>query len=100
MKLPGSDRFEREYGCTEAEWRAWMPAATQGLPRQVEGDRGLCIAFGEGALHLQWQPLAPRVIALLRVPRLRVQFHFDDVPPEVRDRFLHAFDRHLQRGGG
>lgn len=100
MKPPEADRFEREYGCTEAEWRAWMPAATQGWRRHADGDRGLRVDLGEGALHLRWEPLPPRVIALLRLPRLRVVFRFEQVPPALRAQFMRAFDLHLQRGGG
>jgi hypothetical protein len=95
-----ADRFEREYGCTEQEWRRWMPRATHGHACTETGAQALRVAIGGGALGLHWQMLPPRVIALVRLPRLRVQFHFDGVAADERARFLQRFDLHLQRGGG
>jgi hypothetical protein len=94
------DRFEREYGCTEAEWLAWMPDATQGHPCSAPAPGALCVRLGAGALNLRWQVLAPRVIALVRLPRLRVHFEFTGVPPAERRAFMRLFDLHLLRGGG
>jgi len=94
------ERFEREYGCTEREWRGWMPAATGGRPCLEDGPSALLVPIGPGWLRLGWQALPPRAIALLRLPRLAVQFAFDDVPLAERREFLRRFDLHLQRGGG
>lgn len=96
---PGT-RFEREYGCSEAEWLGWMPGATQGHPCIWPGPRHLRVALGAGALHLRWEPLPPRAIALVRLPRLAVAFEFVEVPEVERLQFLRLFDLHLQRGGG
>lgn len=93
------ERFEREYGCTAHEWRRWMPAATGGHACTDDATT-LRVPIGEGALTLNWQPLPPRVIALMRLPRLAVQFEFDNVPLTDRREFLRRFDLHLQRGGG
>lgn len=94
------EQFAREYGCTEREWLGWMPGATGGLPMHAEGPHGLAVAIGPGRLRLTWQVLPPRAIALVRLPRLAVQFHFEGVPAEGRRQFLRRFDMHLQRGGG
>jgi hypothetical protein len=94
------DRFEREYGCTEQEWRRWMPRATHGHPCAETGAQALRVTIGRGALDLRWQALPPRVIALMRLPRLWVDFRFDGVSADERAQFLQRFDLHLQRGGG
>ncbi len=96
---PAGD-FEREYGCTEAEWLRWLPSAVHGHAYRSEADRHLRIDIGEGALQLTWNVLPPRRVALLSVPRLRVRFHFSGVDAVARTRFLRAFDLRLQRGGG
>jgi hypothetical protein len=94
------ERFEREYGCSEAEWRGWMPEATGGRPLSADGEHGLRVRIGEGELRLAWQVLPPRVIALVRLPRLAVSFAFEGVPLAERRAFLRHFDLRLQRGGG
>jgi hypothetical protein len=98
--LEEREHFEREYGCTEREWLAWMPGATGGHTLSAEGARSLRVAIGSGRLVLTWSALPPRVIALLRMPRLQVTFAFDGVTGEERRKFLRHFDMHLQRGGG
>ncbi|MBI5717729.1 MAG: hypothetical protein HZC37_08585 [Burkholderiales bacterium] len=110
MIVEERERFEREYGCTEAEWRGWMPAATGGHECVEDGPQALrvligaagCIGAGDppGHLRLQWRVLPPRVIALVRVPRLAVSFAFEGVPLAERREFLRRLDLHLQRGGG
>lgn len=94
------ERFEREYGCTEREWLGWMPGATGGCECLDDGPQALRVRLGDGCLRLRWQVLPPRVIALVRLPRLAVAFAFEDVPLERRREFLRRFDMHLQRGGG
>lgn len=95
-----AERFDREYGCTEAEWRGWMPRATHGHPYTEPRPGRLEVRIGEGALDLTWTVLSPRVIALVRLPRLAVSFTFREVEPEARRAFMRVFDLHLQRGGG
>jgi hypothetical protein len=97
---PPAERFDREYGCTEAEWRGWMPRATQGHPCTEVAPGRLEVRLDDGALDLAWTVLPPRVIALIRLPRLAVSFGFRNVGPEVRRAFMRVFDLHLQRGGG
>ena len=92
--------FEREYGCTEREWLAWMPGATGGAALSAEGAQSLRVPIGGGWLVLSWSALPPRVIALVRVPRLLVRFAFEGVAWAERRQFLRRFDMHLQRGGG
>ena len=94
------ERFEREYGCTETEWRRWLPEATGGHALAASDDHAVRGRIGSGELHLAWQALPPRAIALIRLPRLAVSFAFVGVPLAERREFLRRFDMHLQRGGG
>jgi hypothetical protein len=94
---PGS--FEREMGCTEAEWLMWLPAALGAVKWERKGAT-LLAHLGTGRLHLAWQALPERRIALIRLPRLSVAFRFDDVPEQERFNFMKRFDLYMQRGGG
>jgi hypothetical protein len=91
--------FEREVGCTEAEWLMWLPAAIGVRPWQQSG-RSIRVALDDGGLELLWHPLPPRQIALIRMPRLAVSFRFEGVADEVRHAFMKRFDLYMQRGGG
>lgn len=91
--------FRREMGCTEAELLMWLPGAVNGrpvtlLPRSAE------VAIDAGRLELAWRELPPRQIALLRMPRLAVSFHFEGVGEGERQAFMRYFDLYTQRGGG
>jgi len=92
--------FERDMGCTEAEWLGWMPAAVGGCAWRCDG-RQAVIELPPGELTLTWAPQPPRVIALLRLPVLRVKFEFSgDLDAGQRYAFMKRFDLHMQRGGG
>lgn len=95
-----SESFEREHGCTPAEWLGWLPGAIGDHAWQSSGDDGAHVAIGAGTLQMQWQALAPRQIALIRLPRLRVRYRFDAVATGERVRFMKHFDLYMQRGGG
>lgn len=94
--------FEREQGCTEAEWQRCLPGAvgphTLALP--APGRAVVTFAGGAGSLHLEWTVLPPRRIALLSVPRLAARFRFEGVPADARRAFMRYFDLYTQRGGG
>ncbi|HEX5633596.1 MAG TPA: hypothetical protein VFX50_10215 [Gemmatimonadales bacterium] len=99
--MPGDPpaRFEREMGCTEAEWLQWLPAAVGGRPLGLESGRAV-VRLEDGTLELRWRALPPRVIALLRIPRLQVAFAFEGVGGARRAEFMRHFDLFTQRGGG
>jgi len=59
--------FEREMGCTEAELRAWLPGASRQLPMAWRA-QGADVALDGGSAAIDWQPLAPRRIALIVLP--------------------------------
>ncbi len=93
------ERFERDMGTTEPEWLTALPRAL--------GDHAFELGAGQARVHidgghlqLQWHPLPPRVIALLRLQRLAVFFVFEGVEEEARQRFMKRFDLTMQRGGG
>jgi hypothetical protein len=93
--------FSREYGCTPAEWARWMrEAVTDGRAVDATPSGALEQAVGEGLLRIQWRALEPRVIALVRLPRLAVDFRFDGVTAAQRAGFMRRLDLLLQRGGG
>ena len=95
-----SEAFSREYGCTQDEWLRWMPEAVHGHAWAQPHTGSLQVLIGQGVLALDWQVLAPRVIALIRLPRMAVSFRFSAVSDEERTAFMKRFDLHLQRGGG
>lgn len=91
--------FERDVGCTEAEWLGWLPGACREHPLAVDG-RSAVIAIEGGRLLLDWSPLPPRRIARMTMPRLAVRFRFEGLDGAQRLRFMRYFDLHMQRGGG
>jgi len=93
------DRFERDYGCTEDDWRRWLPGAVRHQPWRA-GERSAEVDIAGGCLHLCWTPLPPRRIALIAMPVLKVAFRFDGVDAAARKGFMRYFDLYLQRGGG
>jgi len=90
------ERFERDMGTTEAEWLMRLPLAIGQQAWRREGS-GVVVVFDAGQqLQITWEVLAPRVIALMRTPRLWVRFAFEG----LRQRFMKRFDLTMQRGGG
>ncbi|MDP3823027.1 MAG: hypothetical protein Q8R33_16260 [Burkholderiales bacterium] len=99
MQSAYAARFEREMGCTEAEWLMWLPAAIGDNPWQRDGAAAL-VRIGGGLLRLEWRQGVPRVIALMRMPRLHVNFEFEGLDAKERFIFMKRFDLYMQRGGG
>ncbi len=100
MRKAFADAFERDQGCTETEWLRWLPEAVHGHAcSRPAGDRAT-VTIGAGTLTLRWRALPPRVIALIQLPRLHVEYRFEGVEPAERDAFMRTFDLYIQRGGG
>ena len=95
-----SESFSREYGCTQDEWLRWMPEAVHGHAWTQPQTDSLVVVIGSGTLHLEWKVLPPRSIALIRLPRMTVNFRFSGVNDDESIAFMKRFDLHLQRGGG
>lgn len=91
--------FTREMGCTEAEWLRLLPAAIgEHASRVVENQLNVTLASGK--LTVCWTTLSPRVIGLVRLPRLQVTFCFDGLSADERHAFMRRFDLYMHRGGG
>lgn len=93
------ETFERDMACTEAEWLAWLPRAVGAHPYQLIGSQAQ-VSLDDGRLQLGWRVEPPRVIALMRLPRLAVRFAFSGVSEDQRHAFMKRFDLYTQRGGG
>ena len=94
-----AERFEREMGCTEAEWLMWLPRAIGDNHWKLQ-PQSAGVRIGDGALGLKWQAGAPRVIGSVRIPVLKVSFRFAGLDDAERYLFMKRFDLYMQRGGG
>jgi hypothetical protein len=92
-------QFDREMGCTEAEWLGWLPAAMGNVPWQ-QNPNSAHTELGQGSLVITWRSGEPRRIALISMPRLLVKFCFEGLNDEQRYTFMKRFDLYMQRGGG
>jgi hypothetical protein len=90
----------RDHGLTEADWLATLPGAVGAHPLQRPAPDGAIIQIATGTLTLNWQVAPERRIALIRMPRLVVEYRFDGVAEADRAAFMRYFDLFMQRGGG
>ncbi len=94
-----AERFERDMGCTEADWLGWLPNAIGNHHWKLQA-QSAGVRIGDGALGLKWQVAPPRVIGLISIARLLVSFRFAGLDDAQRYRFMQRFDLYMQRGGG
>ena len=88
----------RDMATTEREFRSGLAFA---FPQGVTERDGLFrIEHAGAAMEIHTAPLPPRVIALLKLPRLDVRIRFTAGTPAQRTAMLARLDRALQRGGG
>ncbi len=99
MQLNYAELFDREMGCTQAEWLGWLPQAIGDHHYKLQA-QSAGVRIGDGALGLRWQVGAPRVIGLISIPRMLVNFRFAGVDAAQRYAFMKRFDLYMQRGGG
>ncbi len=99
MQASYDENFQRDMGCTEPEWLGWLPAAVGQHGWQRDGSTAR-VDIPPGNLRLRWQVQPPRVIALMRMPVLRVDFDFSGLDAAQRYIFMKRFDLYMQRGGG
>ena len=92
--------FSREQGFTAADWQRCLPGAVRGCPLDLTTPGQATVQIGNGSLLLHWQALAPRQIALMRMPRLAVRYQFDGLAGADRLAFMRYFDLFTLRGGG
>lgn len=109
MQMHYPAQFVRDMGCTERELRQWLKAAFPAhalsdadshtsISIHTEASEGL--PPEQGCLRLEWTVLPPRQIALIKIPRLQVQFVIEGLSDAARNRFMRRLDLFLQRGGG
>jgi hypothetical protein len=94
------ETFDREMGCTVAEWLMWLPAAMGDVPWTQQGDTLQAVLPAHGQLRIVWRTGEPRRIALFSLPRLHVSFAFTGLDDAQRYSFMKRFDLYMQRGGG
>ncbi len=99
MQSAYAEKFDREMGCTVAEWLRWLPDAVGDNHWKLQTSSA-GVRIGDGALGLKWQVGEPRVIGLVQIPRLLVSFRFAGLTDEERYTFMKRFDLYMQRGGG
>jgi hypothetical protein len=92
--------FAREQGYTAREWRRCLPGAARDHTVQWLGENAASITIGTGLLHMAWQQLPDRQIALMSMARLAVDYTFENVSDTDRHVFMRYFDLFMQRGGG
>ena len=97
---PPPEQFQRDHGCTLAEWLRWLPGAVAGHGLSLPTPDEAVVQIGPGELRLHWQVPPPRQIAGVRLPRLLVDYRFSGLDAEQRRQFLRYFDLYMQRGGG
>lgn len=95
------ERFSRDMSVTTAEWdRALQGGVGEHRLQADEAGAAVVHLRDGGRLLLHWQALPPLQIALMRMPRLRVDFAFEQVDAARRSAFMRHFDLYTQRGGG
>ncbi|MEO6351681.1 MAG: hypothetical protein ABIO19_13245 [Burkholderiaceae bacterium] len=93
----------REMGCSRSEFVRWLPGATRQAElhssRHGEQERHRIITPG-GTVVISTEAMAPRQIALMTLPVLRVIFDFVDMDAQAQADFMRYFDLYTRRGGG
>lgn len=77
----------------------WLPGAIGAVQWQLNAGNAV-VQIGTGKLELTWRTGEPRVIALMRMPRLLVSFAFAGLDEAQRYTFMKRFDLFMHRGGG
>jgi hypothetical protein len=93
------ERFEREMGCTEADWLRVLPEAIGDNFWKLQASAA-GVRIGDGALGLTWSVGEPRTIASVRLPRLLVSFRFAGLDEAQRYAFMKHFDLYMLKWGG
>jgi hypothetical protein len=92
-------RFDRELGCTHAEFFR-MLAAALAHRRHTVTDGRVVVAEGRRCVEIRLGPEGERRLGLLRLPVTRVEFVFDGYARSEIEAFMRRFDLAFQRGGG
>lgn len=91
--------LERDMAATPREFMHGLRLAfPAGIEEQAEGR--VRVESGGACLDIAFTILAPRVIALLQLPRLHVALRFTAGTPAQQQALLARMDLAMQRGGG
>jgi hypothetical protein len=91
--------LHREMGCTREEFLRWLPGATRHAPMQLHADKAT-LQSGEATVEISFTQAAPRRIALVSMPVLKVSFRFSGAGESAYLKFMQYFDLYTKRGGG
>ena len=95
------DAFKRDMGYSLAEYLRILPSAVKGYTYRVDGNRVVINGSGTNRrLTLDLKTLPERRIGMIRIPRIEVEFSFENFSERERKDFLVTLDRSYQRGGG
>lgn len=95
---PAVEELEREVSATAAEF---VQALRNAFPEGMDGGPlDFRVRRGEVALEIAVRPGPDRVIALLRLPTLRVRIRLSGADRAARARLLRHLDLATHRGGG
>ena len=74
----------------------------QAWPSAMVSDDGLTVSLEQEALrlHIELEPISPRQIGALCLPRLIARYRFEGADAPARARMLTRLDLAMQRGGG
>ena len=98
-KVP--ERFERDMGYNEKEFFRVLPSAVGDYRHTVTGDTvRISHPDNDQVLELRVTPLPDRLLGLIRIQNIDVQFSFSNMNLDERNQFMFHFDRRFQRGGG
>lgn len=92
------ETIEREVWATPDEFRRGLSLA---FPGRLAVRNGVFLATqDEAAMEIALEVLAPRTIALLNMPRMKVRLRMTAGTPEQRKAMLARMDLAMHRGGG
>lgn len=95
------DAFKRDMGYSVEEFFRILPSAVGDHEYMAEGGRIVVRPRQQDReLVLKINALPDRKIGMIRIPRIEVDFCFQNFSRQERREFLVAFDRSFQRGGG
>lgn len=93
-----ADTIEREVWTTPEEFRHGLALA---FPAAVgENAETLRVVTPQASMEIALEVMAPRRIALLVMPRLKVSIRLTEGTPEQKQALLARMDLAMQRGGG
>lgn len=84
---------------TEGDFFRILPTAVAPCAYDVQANK-VIVMCEQGSAQISISPEAPRKIASLCFPVLRVTIEFSEMSEQQSDAFLQRFDRAFHRGGG